>query len=258
MGHKGKDKVFNYPRLDESYTAEPTLGFKVFNDSINMLGNDKVGTVQFPKGFLVISNNTSTLKNYAFKNVEGKGLSLNGRNITGSFTFYGGRVIIEDCLFENITSEDALNLIRCNFELRNCTFRNCSSDAFDADFCTGKVINCRVENCVNDGFDISGSRVEFINCTVTNAGDKGISVGEGSTASITNLTVTKATSGVGVKDLSYTNINNATLTDCKTGLNLYRKKPEFGYAKADAKGVKFINCTKQYATDAGSVVNIKK
>jgi hypothetical protein len=115
-----------------------------------------------------------------------------------------------------------------------------------------------VENCKNDGSDISGSTVEFINCTVTNAGDKGISVGEHSTATITGLNVTGATSGVGIKDLSYAKISNSTLTNCQTGLNLYRKKPEFGYAKADANGIKFVNCTKQSATDKGSVVNISK
>lgn len=286
MGLEGKDKVIGFERLNEEAVFynpaksisivkmlpgmnEPDVhwqdlapdtyhGFWIIEKPLNLKFSYGWHNKTYPDGFLVISDSTSTITDYKFANVKGKGIDAKGRNITGSFTFYGGKVIITDCLFENIRSEDVLNLIRCNFELRNCTFRNCSSDAFDADFCTGKVINCRVENCKNDGFDISGSTVEFINCTVSNAGDKGISVGEHSTATITGLTVTGATSGVGIKDLSYAKISNSTLTNCQTGLNLYRKKPEFGYAKVDANGIKFVNCTKQSATDKGSVVNISK
>jgi hypothetical protein len=286
MGNDGKDKVIGFERLNEESVFynpaksisivkmlpdmnEPDVhwqdlapdkyhGFWIIEKPLNLKFSYGWHNKTYPDGFLVISDSTSTITDYKFANVKGKGIEAKGRNITGSFTFYGGKVIITDCLFENIRSEDVLNLIRCNFELRNCTFRNCSSDAFDADFCTGKVINCRVENCKNDGFDISGSTVEFINCTVTNAGDKGISVGEHSTATIMGLTVTGAASGVGIKDLSYAKISNSTLTNCQTGLNLYRKKPEFGYAKADANGIKFVNCTKQSATDKGSVVNISK
>lgn len=290
LGDEGKDKVLAYERMDENSILTPGDYINLFSSAqvitngynqkqqlrnsytgpytspldgmwiyyIPLQFDKKANYLPYNQGFLVISDSTSTIKNLQFKNVVGGGKLLKGRNITGSFTFYGGKVIIEDCQFENIQSEDVLNLIRCNFELRNCTFRNCSSDAFDADFCTGKIINCRVENCKNDGFDISCSTVEFINCTVTNAGDKGISVGEGSTATIAGLKVTDATSGVGIKDLSYAKISNSTLTNCQTGLNLYRKKPEFGYAKADASGIKFVNCTKQSATDKGSVVNISK
>lgn len=290
MGQEGKDKVLGFERMNEDFILKTgdyinllssahiiTKGVNqrsIISDAytgpytspfdgmwiyfIPLRFDKKANYLPYNKGFLVISDSTSTIKNLQFKNVVGGGNTLKGRNITGSFTFYGGKVIIKDCLFENITSEDALNLICCDFVLENCTFRNCSSDAVDADFCTGKVINCKVENCKNDGFDISGSKVEFVNCTVTNAGDKGISVGEGSTATITGLTVTDATSGIGIKDLSYAKISNATLVNCKTGLNLYRKKPEFGYAKADASGIKFVNCTQQSATDKGSVVNISK
>jgi hypothetical protein len=287
MGLEGKDKVLVFTRMDEDALISPkaiwntrpvncpdfdesnkppkkflsyTNDIVVYNTSVEMSPdvNQNCFNKEFNAGFLVISVGLSRVRDCEFKNVLGGGNALKGRNITGSFTFYGGKVIIEDCLFENIQSEDVLNLIRCDFELRNCTFRNCSSDAFDADFCKGKVINCKVENCKNDGFDISGSVVEFINCTVTNAGDKGISVGEGSTATIAGLKVDKATSGIGIKDLSYAKITNTTLANCKTGLNLYRKKPEFGYAKADAKGITFVNCTKQSATDSGSVVNISK
>lgn len=282
MGLEGKDKVLGFERMDSSAIETPQAiwweklqfcdneNFKTWAPYLDhiQLNTEAVqikpdhknycGFQQYRYGFVVISDSLSTVTNFEFKNVVGGGKELKGRNITGSFTFYGGKVIIENCLFENIQSEDVLNLIRCDFELRNCTFRNCSSDAFDADFCTGKVINCKVENCKNDGFDISGSVVEFINCTVTNAGDKGISVGEGSTATIVGFRVDKATSGIGIKDLSYAKITNTTLANCKTGLNLYRKKPEFGYAKADAKGITFVNCTKQSATDSGSVVNISK
>jgi hypothetical protein len=286
MGQEGKDKVFGFERLNEDAVfCNPAKGLSIIkrlpsSDEPNVLWRDLAPNkyhgfwimerplhlkfsygwhnATYPDGFLVISDSTSTITDYKFANVKGRGIDAKGRNITGSFTFYGGKVIIKDCLFENITSEDVLNLIRCDFVLENCTFRNCTSDAFDADFCTGKIINCKVENCKNDGFDISGSNVEFVNCTVTNAGDKGISVGEGSTATITGFTVTDATSGIGIKDLSYAKISNSTLVNCGTGLNLYRKKPEFGYAKADASGIKFVNCTQQSATDKGSVVNISK
>ncbi len=203
----------------------------------------------------MISDSVSTIKNYQFKNVSaGK---IKGRNITGAFTFYGGKVIIEDCLFENITAEDALNLVRCEFVMKNCVFRNCSSDAFDADFCKGTIVNCRVENCKNDAFDVSGSTVTFENLTVVNAGDKGISVGEGSTVTISGLQVDKATSGIGVKDNSYAKISKSTLSNCQVGVNLYQKKPEFGPANALADGITFVNCKKNIVTDKQSVLKGK-
>ena len=276
LGEKGKDKVMMYERVNEKYVFNTNsfpieilfpknsntrnysnsrvnyIDIAVYNYPLNFNGSERL---DYTKGFLVISDSVSTIKNYQFKNVKGQGVK--GRNITGSFTFYGGKVIIENCLFENITSEDVLNLVRCDFELRNCTFRNCSSDAFDADFCTGKVINCRVENCKNDGFDISGSTVYFENNTVINAGDKGISVGEQSTATIKNLTVTGGNYGVGVKDWSNATISNSKLTNCKTGIGLYQKKPEFGGARATLQNIVFTNCVKRTDKDKQSSITQK-
>lgn len=276
LKNKGKDKVQMYERLNEKYVFNTNpfpveipfpknsdignygnrrvnyIDIAVYNCPLNFNGSERL---DYTKGFLVITDSVSIIKNYQFKNVKGQGIL--GRNITGSFTFYGGKAIIEDCLFENITSEDVLNLVRCDFELRNCTFRNCSSDAFDADFCTGKVINCRVENCHNDGFDISGSTVTFENCAVVNAGDKGISVGEASTANIKNLTVNGSVYGVGVKDWSHATISNSTLTNCKTGVGIYQKKPEFGGARAALQNIAFINCVKKTDNDPQSTITQK-
>ena len=57
----------------------------------------------------------------------------------GAINFYNAPVIIENSIFDNIYSEDALNIIRSEFQIKNTVFKNVSSDAFDSDFSIGSV-----------------------------------------------------------------------------------------------------------------------
>ena len=89
-----------------------------------------------------------------------------------SINFYNSPVVIEDSIFENIYSEDALNIIRSEFEIKNTVFKNVRSDAFDSDFSEGSVLNSKFYNIGNDAIDVSGSLVKLISVSVDNSGDK--------------------------------------------------------------------------------------
>ena len=53
--------------------------------------------------------------------------------------FHSTKVEIENVQFENIYSEDALNIFNSNFYISKTKFKNINSDAVDIDFSNGKI-----------------------------------------------------------------------------------------------------------------------
>lgn len=230
------------------------LGYNGFTGKDNVIpfSRGAYGTALPQNVYYLSKTDTLRLTNRVFSGLAQP--TLAGFNITGAITVYGGVVIIDGCTFDDCQAEDALNLINCNFTLKNCTFKNCPSDGFDADFCTGNIINCKAYNCKNDGFDVSGSRVTFTNVTATTCGDKGLSIGEASTATINSATIAQCTTGIAVKDNSNATINQTKITESKTGLALYQKKPEFGSATATLKNTSFYQCQQDKNIAPGSTL----
>ena len=181
-------------------------------------------------GFLVLqANKKSELQYVQFKDLNT--LNYNGWTLTGAVSFYESEVSIERCNFIQNHCEDALNIIRSNFVVKNSYFSKIFADAFDSDFSKGLVESTRFSDIGNDAIDFSGSNILINNTRINRAMDKGISGGEGSTLSIKNTLITNSNIGLASKDLSELSVDSTTVDSCVYGIVLLQKKPEYGPAK---------------------------
>jgi hypothetical protein len=204
-------------------------------------------------GFTVLqADDLSRLENVVFEGLNT--LNYNNWMLTGAVNFYESNVHIETVEFRSNVCEDALNIIRSEFQVSNSLFSNTFADAFDSDFCTGTVQNVTFTNPGNDAIDFSGSVVEIVDCRVTNAGDKGVSCGEGSTLTVRNTTVNSAIMGYAAKDNSVLNLDNCSTANVQYALAAYQKKPEYGPGSIEAKGFKAEKINELYIIEKFSTL----
>ena len=159
------------------------------------------------------------------------------------------------CSFNNNLSEDGLNIIRSKFNLKNCSFNNTLSDAFDADFCNGKISSCSFKSTGNDGIDISGSKVIIENTILQDAKDKAISSGERSYLKIISSDIKNANVAVASKDDSKIDIENIKIHNCNVGYAAFQKKPEFNPASIDIINSIETNIDQLFLIDINSKIN---
>ena len=161
--------------------------------------------------------------------------------LTGAITIYEGDVVISNCSFQNNKSEDALNLIRCNFEMNKSLISDTPSDGFDADFCNGSIRNCQFNNTGNDCIDFSGSIISIESCTIIGSGDKGISGGEGSNLQVMDCVIENASIAIASKDNSKIVVEDSQIKNCSYAFAAYQKKSEFGPSSLNVKSTILTN-----------------
>ena len=206
---------------------------------VRMLGNPEQSIRIFSSdrsagGFTVMQAAEKSVLNYVvFENLN----TLQHKNwqLTGAVTFYESNVDIQNSIFRSNLCEDALNLIRCQFQLDRILIRDTPFDGLDVDFGQGKIKNSQFINTANDGVDLSGSFIQIENCLMDNCQDKGISVGEETVAYVHSATIKNSNIGVASKDLSRLTIQHISLENCQLGFTAYQKKPEFGGSKIIAR-----------------------
>ena len=183
-------------------------------------------------------------------------LDYNGWKLTGAVNFYESDVNINRVVFEDNVCEDALNIIRSEFEVINSRFSNTFADAFDSDFCEGLVEGVEFQNIGNDAIDFSGSIVEIRNCQINQAGDKGVSAGEKSTLSVFETTVEGANIGFASKDQSKLTLDNCSANQTNYALVAFQKKPEYGPGNIKATGFKADGAKTLYLIERFSKLNL--
>jgi spore coat protein CotH len=191
-------------------------------------------------GVIILGKGKTEIIHTHFSNLGS--MDKNLWSLTGAVTVHEGEVKISHSSFMNNHCEDALNLVRCSFEMDNTEVGYTLSDGFDADFCTGEVRASKVHHTGNDGLDFSTSEIKVYDCKLSNIGDKGISGGENSTLNIEKTHVTNANIAFASKDLSFVYINNCSIDSTLVGFACYRKKPEYGggtmkIEKTDTTGI---------------------
>ena len=147
--------------------------------------------------------------------------------ISGSITFYGGKIILKNIFFEKINSEDAVNIVSADFDIENLKFLKINSDAIDIDFGNGFAKKVYFEDIGNDAIDFSGSNSTISNLYFKNIGDKAISVGEKSRLYIADINIDNAFVAIASKDGSVAELRNALINDVKIGYAAYQKKYEY-------------------------------
>jgi hypothetical protein len=206
------------------------------------------------KGFTLINAGEAVFRNVIFRGFNT--LAYQNWNLTGAVTLYETEVEMNKVLIENNHCEDALNIIRSGFQIRQLTIRATFGDGFDADFCKGKLYDSFFQNTGNDCIDFSGSIVQIENCSFDNPGDKGISIGEESSAVISNVTITGANIGIASKDLSVVMAEGINLNDCIQGFAGYQKKPEYGGSNMIVKSYTATKVKKLISVAKGSSIQI--
>lgn len=183
-------------------------------------------------------------------------LSYKSWTLTGSVCFYESDVNISNCEFSLNHSEDILNIIRSDFNVKDSKFSDTFSDAFDSDFCTGELTNGTFINTGNDAIDFSGSKINISNCKMTNIGDKAISGGEHSNLIVNNCTIKNSVTGIASKDLSELNCYNTNITNVDYGVILMEKKLEFGPGKLYMTDCKISNAKSISIVEMGSIFSL--
>lgn len=217
---------------------------------IRIDSSDKKG-----QGLFVLSNGQqSILKHVYFDNLTN--LKHGHWNITGAVSFYESPVVMENVSISNNRCEDALNIIRTSFEMRNCHISNTQSDAFDGDFVTGTIFGSSFTHLGNDAIDVSGSNLKINNVTISDAGDKGLSAGEDSQMTINNVTISDSEIAIAGKDLSIINAKNLKITNTKLGFTAFQKKPEFGPSKITVNLVEMEGIETKYLIENTSSMKV--
>ncbi len=184
------------------------------------------------RGMLVMNTvDTSILKYCVFDQLSNP-MDINWA-VSGAVNFYNAPVRIEHTSFTNNRSEDALNIIRTNFVMKDVLFSNTQSDAFDGDFVSGKISNSLFENSGNDAIDVSGSNIELENIEIRRAGDKGLSAGEESRMTGKNIKIYESAIAVASKDDSELIASDLFLSGNELCFTAFQKKPEFGPASLE-------------------------
>lgn len=194
---------------------------------------------------LIQGNGTSKVNYLEFIN-QSSFLDSNKNNrriLPSAFTVYGGKVSINNSIFKNLSSEDAVNLFRCKYDFFDSKIENTFSDALDADFSTGKINNSYFINCGNDGVDISGGFLSLTNCYFNNILDKAISAGEESVLNASNCRIENSDMGLISKDLSIADSKNNIFSNCEIAYCAFQKKGEFGPGNITVENDSLIDCS---------------
>lgn len=207
-------------------------------------------------GFNVIQpGGRSLLQHVKFSRLSN--LKKDGWMTPAAITFYEADLDAEYCVFaSNYNCDDALNVVRSDFQVENSKFENTFADAFDSDFCTGKVNNCSFSNTGNDAIDFSGSRILITGCEMTNVSDKAVSGGEHSYLTVNNCRISGAHIGVASKDQSELKLSQISMDKTEYGLLAFVKKPEYGPARITIDDLKMKDVVVSYQIEEGSFLRL--
>ena len=205
----------------------------------------------FGGGIIIGDNNEiSKILNTKISYLTGYNTDLNSEFIImGSINFHQTNVRIEGVDFENIYSEDAINIVRSSFEIKDSNYKNISSDAIDIDFSEGKIENVVFKNINNDALDFSGSNVEIHNSNFENVKDKLISGGEESIINISKIIAIDSKSGIISKDGSKVYSRNIFFDNVKVPFASYQKKSQYNYGFLEVNDYQAKNFLVKFAKD---------
>ena len=180
--------------------------------------------------------------------------------LTGGVTFYESEIFMKNSYLSGNISEDALNIVRTNFQLTDTKIETAVSDGLDVDFGKGTIIGGAYIGIGfqggGDAIDVSGSEVSVENVLIRDVTDKGISVGEGSHLTAKNVTIERTGVGAVSKDGSLLKITDSRLVSGKTALMAYTKKPEYGPGKVIGENVVLPTLTNTVRVQNGSSIQL--
>jgi hypothetical protein len=183
------------------------------------------------------------------------GIDRSGWAMTGGITFFKSTIVLEHTLLGNNQTEDVINVIHGVFKFHDCEFANTFSDALDSDFSTGEVTNCYFHDIAGDAVDVSGTQATISGSRMERITDKGVSVGEQSDITVKDVKMDTVGIGVASKDLSKALVTQTEIRKARfSALAAYIKKPVYGPASIDARGITVLDTEKAAVVQKGSTI----
>ncbi len=185
------------------------------------------------------------------------GISRDGWITTGGVTFYESPIELSSSRLLDSSAEDAINVVRAEFEFLDTEFGNAASDAFDGDFTQGTIEHCAFHDVRGDGIDVSGSDIIVDDVSLLRVRDKGISAGEGSTVTSRKVYASDVGIAIASKDTSRVTLEEARIDRAWIApFAAYVKKMEYGPASLQASHVEIVDGSRQALVQTGSIVVI--
>lgn len=208
-----------------------------------------------PKNGSIISFNNTFEANYLnIKNLSFP--NINGYSFFGGMNLINSKVTLNNVIFDNSLSEDALNLVNSSSIIDNLQFKNSKSDALDIDSGNAEIISIGCKDIGNDCLDFSNAKIVLNDFTASNVKDKSISVGEKSLVKIDKIKIINSEIGIAVKDNSDTEIHSMEITKSTLPVAVFVKKNEYGPAKLKIKNLKLTDSNEIFLVDNQSTLNI--
>jgi len=173
--------------------------------------------------------------------------------LAGGVVFRKTTVEIDDCRFIATRTDDALNMVRSDFAIRNPTILDSRSDGFDADYATGSIEDGVIERAGGDAIDLGGSNVEIRGIRMASIRDKAVSVGERSRLTADALTIEHVGIGIASKNGSHAELMDSTLHSIReVALIAYVNRGGFGPATLIADRNRITNADLVALTQSGN------
>ncbi len=207
-------------------------------------------------GILIGDNNKlSKIQNTKISYLTGYEKKLNPEFlILGSINFHQTNVEIKNVNFENIYSEDSINIFRSSFKINNNSFNNISFDAIDIDFSNGEISYSNFKNIKNDAIDFSGSNAKIYNSYFENVDDKLISAGENSKINISKINGLNSHAGIVSKDGSEVYSSDIDFNGVAIPFAAYQKKKEYNHGLLVVKNYDINNFSAKWIKDKKSKI----
>ncbi len=250
---RGEWKINDYLRTPDNWQLiiDPGVTLKFSSEAGLMVFGDLIvnGSVTAPVNFTHQTNNKTWAGLSVFGSTKRHQSQINHLHISsarsprlglwqprGATYFVNTNLIADHLWIENNLSEDALNIINSQIEIRDLTISNTLSDAFDCDFCKGRILNSVFNNIGHrsggDAIDVSGSQLLIDTASFTGVRDKAISGGERSDLTVINAHIKSVNFGIVAKDDTVISASEIHTEQVKyKALMSYSKKSIFGPAE---------------------------
>lgn len=236
--------------------------YLIIKGSLNSLGMLEKPVVFQPvdsswKGLYVLEAGESNLSHLNYTKIINTSALQDGiLALTGGITFYKSPVNVENSQVIGTTAEDAINIVKSKFLVKDTIISNTPSDALDSDFSDGKIISSSFEHIGGDAVDFSGSDIFIQNLKAIDIHDKAVSAGEASNVDIKGGYFDKVGVGIASKDGSYVTAQDITIPDYKMHAAMtYVKKDMFGSSVMKINNLK-VNLKDPYSRQNGTQLYI--
>jgi len=186
----------------------------------------------------------------------GRDASIEGVFYSGAVSAYDSKTSFINCVFENSSGDDALNIKRGQSTIKESVFMFNKFDAVDLDFTEGVVESNIFYRNGNDAIDCGTASPLIKNNLVIASGDKGISIGERSHPVVSGNAIINNPMGVAIKDSSSPDVVENFFDNNRVAIHGYRKKVMFSGVHVITKRNCFQNNEKKNEVDVFSTVSI--